>query len=116
MIQQKLADMKTPRGGGRLLVYQAAVAKHTAKKHGERISIYTSMAKLFASETAMFVTTRPCKSTAGWATARNCPSNATSAMPKLPKSTKEPAKSAHGDCPSAHGIKIEKREERREVT
>ena len=56
MIQQKLADMKTQVEAARLLVYQAAVAKHTADRTGERISLYTSMAKLFASETAMFVT------------------------------------------------------------
>ena len=56
MIQQKLADMKTRTEAARLLIYQAALANMRAKQTGERISVYTSMAKLFASETAMFVT------------------------------------------------------------
>lgn len=56
MIQQKLADMKTRVEASRLLIYQAALAKMRADKTGERISMYTSMAKLQASETAMFVT------------------------------------------------------------
>jgi alkylation response protein AidB-like acyl-CoA dehydrogenase len=56
MIQQKLADMKTRIEASRLLIYQAALAKMRADKTGERISMYTSMAKLQASETAMFVT------------------------------------------------------------
>ena len=55
MIQQKLADMKTRTEAARLLIYQAALANMRAKETGERISTYTSMAKLFASETAMFV-------------------------------------------------------------
>jgi alkylation response protein AidB-like acyl-CoA dehydrogenase len=55
MIQQKLADMKTRTDAARLLIYQAALANMRAKQTGERISLYTSMAKLFASETAMFV-------------------------------------------------------------
>lgn len=55
MIQQKLADMKTRVEASRLLIYQAALAKMQAEKTGERISLYTSMAKLHASETAMFV-------------------------------------------------------------
>lgn len=54
MIQQKLADMKTKTDASRLLIYQAALANMRAKETGERISLYTSMAKLFASETAMF--------------------------------------------------------------
>lgn len=56
MIQQKLADMKTRVEASRLLIYQAALANMRAKKTGERISLYTSMAKLHASETAMYVT------------------------------------------------------------
>jgi alkylation response protein AidB-like acyl-CoA dehydrogenase len=52
----KLADMKTRIEASRLLVYQAALAKERSKKTGERFTLEASMAKLFASETAMFVT------------------------------------------------------------
>jgi alkylation response protein AidB-like acyl-CoA dehydrogenase len=57
MIQQKLADMKTRVEASRLLVYQAALAKTRAMKDGGRYTLDSSMAKLFASETAMWVTT-----------------------------------------------------------
>jgi len=50
----KLADMKTRIEASRLLIYQAAVAKETAKKTGDRFTLDAAMAKLFASETAMF--------------------------------------------------------------
>ncbi len=56
MIQQKLADMKMRVEASRLLVYQACLAKIAAKKSGARYSLEASMAKLFASETATFVT------------------------------------------------------------
>jgi alkylation response protein AidB-like acyl-CoA dehydrogenase len=51
-----LADMKTRIEASRLLIYQAAMAKERSKKTGERFTLEASMAKLFASETAMFVT------------------------------------------------------------
>jgi alkylation response protein AidB-like acyl-CoA dehydrogenase len=54
-ISFKLADMKTRIEASRLLVYNAALAKERAKKTGERFSLEAAMAKLFASETAMFV-------------------------------------------------------------
>jgi alkylation response protein AidB-like acyl-CoA dehydrogenase len=57
MIQQKLADMKCRVDASRLLVYQAALAKMAAAKTGGRYSMEASMAKLYASETAMWVTT-----------------------------------------------------------
>ncbi|MBN2549596.1 MAG: acyl-CoA dehydrogenase [Anaerolineales bacterium] len=50
-----LADMKTRIEAARLLVYQAALAKERSKHTGERFTLEASMAKLFASETAMFV-------------------------------------------------------------
>lgn len=52
----KLADMKTRIEAARLLVYNAALAKERTKAHGGRYTLEASMAKLFASETAMFVT------------------------------------------------------------
>ncbi len=56
MIQQKLADMKTRIEASRLLIYQACLAKTKAQETGERYSLEASMAKLFASETATYVT------------------------------------------------------------
>jgi hypothetical protein len=52
----KIADMKTRIEASRLLIYNAALAKQAAKQSGGRYSLEASMAKLFASETAMFVT------------------------------------------------------------
>jgi alkylation response protein AidB-like acyl-CoA dehydrogenase len=57
MIQQKLADMKCRVEASRLLLYQAALAKTEAMKSGGRFTLEASMAKLFASETAMWSTT-----------------------------------------------------------
>lgn len=50
----KLADMKTRLEASRLLTYDAALAKENSKQTGERFTLKASMAKLFASETAMF--------------------------------------------------------------
>ena len=54
-ISFKLADMKTRIEAARLLIYNAALAKQRSKETGERFTLEASMAKLFASETAMFV-------------------------------------------------------------
>ncbi len=54
-ISFKLADMKTRIEAARLLVYSAALAKEKSKRDGSRFTLEASMAKLFASETAMFV-------------------------------------------------------------
>lgn len=58
MIQQKIADMKTRIEAARLLIYNAALAKHRAKESGGRYTLEAAMAKLFASEVAMWVTTQ----------------------------------------------------------
>jgi len=50
----KIADMKTRIEASRLLIHQAAMAKERAKATGSRYTLESSMAKLFASETAMF--------------------------------------------------------------
>jgi alkylation response protein AidB-like acyl-CoA dehydrogenase len=55
-ISFKIADMKTRIEASRLLVYNAALAKERAKTTGERFTREAAMAKLFASETSMFVT------------------------------------------------------------
>ena len=52
----KIADMKTRIEASRLLIYNAALAKEKSKTDGGRYSLEASMAKLFASETAMWVT------------------------------------------------------------
>jgi hypothetical protein len=56
MIQQKIADMKTRIEASRMLIYNAVLAKQRSKVSGARFTTEASMAKLFASETAAFVT------------------------------------------------------------
>ena len=56
MIQQKIADMKTRIEAGRALVYQAIIAKERALATGGRYTTEASMAKLFCSEAAAYVT------------------------------------------------------------
>lgn len=53
-IQFKLADMATRITAARTLLHTAAAAK----QRGERVTRFSSMAKLFATETAMWVTTQ----------------------------------------------------------
>ncbi len=55
-IQNKLADMKVRIEASRLLIMQAAWAKEHAKESGAKNTLNASMAKLHASETAMWVT------------------------------------------------------------
>ncbi len=57
-IQWMLADMKTRLVAAQLLTYQAALAKEEAKAAGARYTLPAAMAKLYASETAMWVTTK----------------------------------------------------------
>jgi alkylation response protein AidB-like acyl-CoA dehydrogenase len=57
-IQWMLADMKTRIEAARLLAYQAALAKEEAKDTGARYTLPAAMAKLYASETAMWVATK----------------------------------------------------------
>ena len=54
-ISFKIADMKTRIEAARLLVYNAALAKEASKTSGARFTREAAIAKLFASETAMFV-------------------------------------------------------------
>jgi alkylation response protein AidB-like acyl-CoA dehydrogenase len=55
-IQAKIADMKCRIEASRLLTFKAAWNKSKAKRTGQRNTLHGSIAKLFASETAMFVT------------------------------------------------------------
>jgi alkylation response protein AidB-like acyl-CoA dehydrogenase len=55
-ISFKIADMKTRIEAARLLTYNAAMAKERAKSTGERFTLEAAMAKLYASDTAMFCT------------------------------------------------------------
>ena len=55
MIKSKIADMKTRIEAAELLTLRAAWAKTQSEKDNRRFTVDGSMAKLFASETAMFV-------------------------------------------------------------
>lgn len=55
MNQAKIADMKTRIEAATLLTFKAACAKTAAASTGARYTLEASMAKLFASETAMYV-------------------------------------------------------------
>jgi alkylation response protein AidB-like acyl-CoA dehydrogenase len=57
-IRWMLADMKTRIEAARLLTYQAALTKDEVKKTGGRYSLQAAMAKLYTSETAMWVATK----------------------------------------------------------
>jgi alkylation response protein AidB-like acyl-CoA dehydrogenase len=56
MIQAKIADMKCRLDAATLLVLRAAFAKMEAERNNGRFSTEASVAKLFASEAAMFIT------------------------------------------------------------
>ena len=56
MIQAKIADMKCRLDAATLLTLRAAFQKGTAEKNGGRFSTEASVAKLFASESAMWIT------------------------------------------------------------
>ncbi|MDT8410291.1 MAG: acyl-CoA dehydrogenase family protein [Wenzhouxiangellaceae bacterium] len=56
MIQAKIADMKSRLEGARLLTLRAAWAKQQAQASGARFTLDGSMAKLVASEAAMWIT------------------------------------------------------------
>ncbi|MDX1444413.1 MAG: acyl-CoA dehydrogenase family protein [Gammaproteobacteria bacterium] len=54
MIQAKIADMRARLEAAELLTLSAAWAKEQSRTTGERYTLKASMAKLFASETAMY--------------------------------------------------------------
>jgi alkylation response protein AidB-like acyl-CoA dehydrogenase len=56
MIQAKIADMKCRLDAAQLLTLRAAFAKQQSAATGARFSTEASVAKLFASEAAMFIT------------------------------------------------------------
>ncbi|MEG1990884.1 MAG: acyl-CoA dehydrogenase family protein, partial [Christensenella sp.] len=64
-----LADLKTRIDAAQLLVYRAAIAKDTQ----ERFSVESAMAKLFAAETAMEVTTKCVQLMGGYGYTREYP-------------------------------------------
>jgi alkylation response protein AidB-like acyl-CoA dehydrogenase len=69
----KLADMKTCIEASRLLVYNAAIAKECAKESGDRFTLEASIAKLHASETAVFVTNAAVQIHAGMGYSKELP-------------------------------------------
>jgi alkylation response protein AidB-like acyl-CoA dehydrogenase len=68
-IQFKLADMATRIAASRALLHAAA----TAKDRGEHITQFGSMAKLMASETAMWVTTQAIQIFGGYGYVKDYP-------------------------------------------
>ncbi|MFK7956737.1 MAG: acyl-CoA dehydrogenase family protein [Lysobacterales bacterium] len=56
MIQSKIADMRTRLEAAELLTLRAAWAKTASAQSGSRYTLESSMAKLFASEAANFIT------------------------------------------------------------
>ena len=68
-VQFKLADMASRVEAARGLAHAAAVRRD----HGENITRYASMAKLFASETAMWVTTQAVQLFGGYGYMRDFP-------------------------------------------
>ncbi|MEE4174734.1 MAG: acyl-CoA dehydrogenase family protein [Xanthomonadales bacterium] len=56
MIQAKIADMRTRLEAATQLTLAAAWKKQAARESGERYTLQASMAKLFASEAAMWIT------------------------------------------------------------
>jgi alkylation response protein AidB-like acyl-CoA dehydrogenase len=68
-IQVKLADMATRIAAARALLHEAAMAK----QRGEAVTSQASMAKLFASETAMWVTTQAVQIFGGYGYMRDYP-------------------------------------------
>lgn len=74
MIQQKLADMQCRTEASRLLTYKAALAKDRAKKDKSvNYAMDSAMAKLYASETAMWVTTEAIQIHGGMGYSRELP-------------------------------------------
>ncbi len=68
-LQFEIADMKTRIEAARLLVYSAACKKQEGKPYGTE----AAMAKLFASETAMYVTTKAVQLHGGYGYTRDYP-------------------------------------------
>jgi alkylation response protein AidB-like acyl-CoA dehydrogenase len=73
MIQQKVADMRMRIEASRLLIYQAALAKEASRETGRRYTLESCMAKTFASETAMWVTTQAIQIHAGMGYSKELP-------------------------------------------
>jgi alkylation response protein AidB-like acyl-CoA dehydrogenase len=65
--------MKCRIEASRLLIYQAALAKDESKKAGSRYTLESAMAKLFASETAMWVATQAVQIHAGMGYSKELP-------------------------------------------
>ena len=73
MIQSKIADMKVRLESAELLMLRAAWKKERAKKTGERFTLEGSMAKLAASEAAMFISHQAVQIHAGMGYSKELP-------------------------------------------
>ena len=72
-ISFKLADMKTRIEASRLLVYNAALAKERSKTTGARYTLEASMAKLFASQSSVYITNEAVQIHAGMGYSKELP-------------------------------------------
>ena len=68
-LQFEMANMRTQIEAARLLIYQAADMKDRHLKYG----MYSAMAKLFAAETAMYVTTKAVQLHGGYGYTKDYP-------------------------------------------
>src|SRR5579885_2995768 len=83
-IQWKIADMATRIQASRLLMYRAAWVRDQGRRHTRE----AAMAKLFASETAMWAATQAVQVYGGYGYIQDYRWSATSATPRSPRSTR----------------------------
>ena len=87
-IQFKIADMATRIEASRLLTWRAASLRDAGRDH----TVESSMAKLFASETAVEIALEACRSTAATATSRTTRWSGTCATPSSAPSARARAR------------------------
>jgi alkylation response protein AidB-like acyl-CoA dehydrogenase len=83
-----MADMKTRIEAARLLIWNAALAKERSKHGSGRYTLEASMAKLFASETAMWVTEKAVQIHGGMGYSKELPLERYFRVRRSPRSTK----------------------------
>ena len=96
MTQAKIADMKCKLDAALLLTLRAA----WVKGQGQRFSNEAAIAKLTASEAAMWITHQAVQIHGGMGYSKEMPLSAISAMPRSPRSTKAPLKSSAWSLPA----------------
>jgi alkylation response protein AidB-like acyl-CoA dehydrogenase len=97
MTQAKLADMKCKLDAATLLTLRAAFVKGQAEKNGGRFSTEASIAKLFASEAAMWITHQAVQIHGGMGYSKEMPLERYFRDAKITEIYEAPAKSAPRD-------------------